>query len=81
MGRFAGKNLDASGVDFSDRIKGGGGGRGRRGYVAWSGDLELVNRLVLLLEGSQRELLQCVLGSTGIVRHMVSPLYDDISKI
>ena len=25
--------------------------------------------------------LQCVLGSTGIVRHMVSPLYDDISQI
>lgn len=44
MGRFAGKNLDASGVDFSDRIKGGGGGWGKRGYVAWSGDLELVNR-------------------------------------
>ena len=46
MGRFAGKNLDAGGVDFSDRIK--GGGRGKRGYVAWSGDLELVNRSVLL---------------------------------
>ena len=25
--------------------------------------------------------LQCVHGSTGIVRHMVSPLYDDISKM
>ena len=50
MGRFAGKNLDAAGVDFSDRIKGGSGagaGRGRGGYVAWSGDLELVNRSVL----------------------------------
>ena len=48
MGRFAGKNLDAAGVDFSDRIKGGSGagGRGRKGYVAWSGDLELVNRSV-----------------------------------
>ena len=44
MGRFAGKNLDAAGVDFSDRIK--GGSRGKRGYVAWSGDLELVNRFV-----------------------------------
>ena len=52
MGRFAGKNLDSSGVDFSDRIKGGGGGgRGKRGYVAWSGDLELVNRSVLLKAG------------------------------
>ena len=49
MGRFAGKNLDASGVDFSDRIK--GGSRGKRGYVAWSGDLELVNRSVLLKSG------------------------------
>ena len=52
MGRFAGKNLDSSGVDFSDRIKGGGGGgRVKRGYVAWSGDLELVNRSVLLKAG------------------------------
>ena len=53
MGRFAGKNLDASAVDFSDRIKGGGGdgGRSRRGYVAWSGDLELVNRSVLVKPG------------------------------
>ena len=44
MGRFAGKNLDAGGVDFSDRVK--GSGRGKAGYVAWSGDLELINRSV-----------------------------------
>ena len=25
-------------------------------------------------------LLQCVLGSTGIVRHMVSPVYDVVSQ-
>ena len=25
--------------------------------------------------------IQCVHGSTAIVRHMVSPLYDDVSKI
>ena len=26
-------------------------------------------------------IVHCVHGSTGIVRHMVSPLYDDISKM
>ncbi len=41
MGRFKGKQLDASDIDFSDRIR---GPRGRRGYVAWSGELELLNR-------------------------------------
>lgn len=42
FGKFKGKNLDSSNVDFSDRLRPSSGKHGRKGYVSWSGELELI---------------------------------------
>ena len=40
FGKFKGKNLDTSNVDFSDRIR----KSKQKGYIAWTGDYELAGK-------------------------------------
>ena len=51
-------------------------GKGKGASVKMGTDKVRVN-----VQNGIRVILQCVHGSTDIVRHTVTPLYNDISKI